>query len=256
MRGLKYRDLVLTLSAAASPTAALAQSGAVVPPKSLALIGVTQIGDKTEAWLVDLSSRRREIAGQGGSAFGYRVKQIGQDRVILTRGTQQVVLRLGDKPVPGAQARPALADVPIIRPSDLPVPGQGTPPGIEQQVPQRDVETVLPTQPPAPEPQPRPVMEEPYYPAYPYPYYPFNPYAEYGYPYGLQPGYPEAYAPWVGPTGAYPYGAMGPYRGSYTAPPMRWNPQTSRRRSADPLTGIGSTNPQTRRRREGTRYLR
>jgi hypothetical protein len=84
----------------------------------VALIGVTEVGGKSQAWLVDLTTRRRETVSPGQEAFGYRVRKVDPERVTLTRGGQQWVVRLGEKQVPVASApRPvALPDVPVAEP--------------------------------------------------------------------------------------------------------------------------------------------
>ena len=255
---------------AAGPVVAQRTSapGSAVPPRNLALIGVTRVGDLSKAWLVNLDTNRRETAGPGGLAFGYRVKQVGADRVILTRSGRQFILKLGDREVPVREA-PVVRTPPLLRVAPVAVP--------EDVVPTRDPEGgTLPdvTAPPppaervAPSPEPArreaPVEPEPlpepgtrpgyaYVPGYGYvpvasPYDPTlggYPLPEYGSPYGYPgdprygyPGYPPAYG------APYP---MQPAFGRY--PPIRSNPQTGRRRSGSYFGTGPATNPQTLRRR-------
>lgn len=74
--------------------------------KNLALLGVTFAGGKDAAWLMDLNSRAREMAAVGESVFGFTVKEIEPDRVLLTRGGRDYSLRLGEKPIVVASASP------------------------------------------------------------------------------------------------------------------------------------------------------
>lgn len=74
------------------------------PVKNIALMGVTFSGGKDVAWLVDLSSRERELAGEGQSAFGFHVESLEPDRVVLSRGGTEYSLRLGEKPMQMASA--------------------------------------------------------------------------------------------------------------------------------------------------------
>src|SRR5579872_4994522 len=75
--------------------------GAPDPAHDIALVGVTRIGSQSTAWLVDLSSGERETASPGGSAFGFTVAKVGPESVVLSRLGERVVLRLGEKRVPG-----------------------------------------------------------------------------------------------------------------------------------------------------------
>jgi hypothetical protein len=74
------------------------------PVKNLALMGITRQGDSDLAWLVDVTNQDREAVGKGQTAFGFTVKQIDPESVILTRGSDQFVLRLGEKAIPEAAA--------------------------------------------------------------------------------------------------------------------------------------------------------
>lgn len=279
--------LVLT---AVTATAATAQSapGSAVPPRNLALIGVTQVGDLTRAWLVDLDTNRRETAGPGGLAFGYRVKQVGPDRVVLTRSGRQFVLRLGDRDVPVREA-------PVVRGAPGPAPET-----VEPAVPvQPRIVELPPDEEPLPvedravtparaEPEVRLEREEPlarggytYVPGYGYVFqppaydptlggYPFpnaypDPYGysgAYGYP--GPAGYPGAYG-YVGPYG-YPapdYGYSGPYGGAGYGPgaPGYGSPSIGQPFMAPGAMGFPGqvspygaalrSNPQTTRRRSG-----
>jgi len=77
------------------------------PAVSLALVGVTEVGDRVQAWLTDTATGEREIAGPGESAFGFAVKRIGSDSVILSRGGREYSLRLGQKQIPIARTAAA-----------------------------------------------------------------------------------------------------------------------------------------------------
>ena len=81
---------------APSPSAPEVNDDAV---KNLALLGVTFAGGKDTAWLLDLGTRDREMAGVGESVLGFIVKEIEPDRVLLTRGGRDYSLRLGEKPL-------------------------------------------------------------------------------------------------------------------------------------------------------------
>jgi hypothetical protein len=261
---------------AAAPVAAQGTSapGSAVPPRNLALIGVTQVGDLSKAWLVDLDTNRRETAGPGGLAFGYRVKQVGADRVILTRSGRQFVLKLGDRNVPVREA-PVVRTPPLLRVAPIAIP--------ESVVPTRDPESgTFPdvTAPPLPEesiaPPPEPVRREApvepepvpeptprgyaYVPGYGYvpvtsPYDPtLGGYAfpEYGYPYGFPatPAYGYPYGFPVEPSYPPLYGApSAPLPVFSRYPAIRSNPQTGRRRSGSYFGSGPATNPQTLRRR-------
>jgi len=72
--------------------------------KNLALVGVTSADGKDAALLVHLESQERESVSVGGSILGFKVKAIQPDAVVLTRGTQDHTLRLGDHDVVQASA--------------------------------------------------------------------------------------------------------------------------------------------------------
>jgi hypothetical protein len=93
--------------AAPAPTAPSTPSGprpAPVAPddpvKNVALSGVTHANNADQAWLVNLTSRDREAAAVGESAFGFTVKEIRAESVTLARGSESYVLRLGEKQIP------------------------------------------------------------------------------------------------------------------------------------------------------------
>lgn len=81
----------------ASPAPAPAQDEAV---KSIALTGVTSQGGQEQALLFDLNSRERQAVAVGGSAFGFTVRRIEPEAVVLARGASEYTIRLGDKTVP------------------------------------------------------------------------------------------------------------------------------------------------------------
>jgi hypothetical protein len=77
-----------------------AHAAAEAAVKQIALMGVTQHGDETSAWLVDLQTREREVANSGDSAFGFTVKEVGPESVLLVQGDEQFTLHLGEKEIP------------------------------------------------------------------------------------------------------------------------------------------------------------
>jgi hypothetical protein len=80
--------------------------------KQIALMGVTQQGDELTAWLVDLSTQAREEAEAGENAFGFEVKEVSADSVVLTQGPEEFTVRLGEKEIPVAAAPPPAAATP------------------------------------------------------------------------------------------------------------------------------------------------
>lgn len=72
------------------------------PVKNIALMGVTHQGEAGQAWLVDLESHTREVVGEGEEAFGFTIKEIDDESVLLARGTETFNLRLGEKSIPTA----------------------------------------------------------------------------------------------------------------------------------------------------------
>lgn len=81
----------------ASPTAADAV-------KNIALMGVTHSEGEDHAWLVDLSTRDREVVDEGKEAWGFTVKRIEDEHIVLARGGDQFTLRLGEKEIPVTEA--------------------------------------------------------------------------------------------------------------------------------------------------------
>jgi hypothetical protein len=72
--------------------------------KDLALVGVTTADGKDSALLVHLESQERESVSVGGAILGFKVKAIQPEAVVLTRGTEERTLRLGDHTVAAASA--------------------------------------------------------------------------------------------------------------------------------------------------------
>jgi hypothetical protein len=68
--------------------------------KNIALTGVTHENGQDMAWLVDVSSHDRTTAEKGESAFGFTIKEIQPEAVLLSRGTDEFLVRMGDKQVP------------------------------------------------------------------------------------------------------------------------------------------------------------
>lgn len=78
--------------------------------KNIALVGVTHSDGEDHAWLMDVSTQEREVVDEGGAAWGFTVKDISDEQIILARGTDQFTIRLGDKEVPVAYADTASSD--------------------------------------------------------------------------------------------------------------------------------------------------
>lgn len=76
------------------------------PVKNIALVGVTHADERDTAWLVDTSSNERESVAEGGQAFGFTIKDVEEDAVILARDGQDYTVRLGEKQVYVASADP------------------------------------------------------------------------------------------------------------------------------------------------------
>lgn len=94
-------------SADAANGAEQPQTAPVLSPiKTLALIGVTMVGDKEAAWLVDLESHDRFTANEGDDVEGLHVRDIQPDHVILTQNGTDYELRLGEKSAELAAAEP------------------------------------------------------------------------------------------------------------------------------------------------------
>lgn len=108
----KQTTRVSLLSAIGLLTAGALAQAAPVPetaPRNLVLIGVTQVGDRAQAWLMDVDSHTKETVSPGATAFGFRVKSVGPERVLLTRGSRVYSLRLGEHQVPPVTAVPVRA---------------------------------------------------------------------------------------------------------------------------------------------------
>jgi hypothetical protein len=267
------------------PARGAAAAAAVDPSRNIALVGVTQVGDRAQAWLVDTASRRRATAGPGEPALGFIVREVRPESVVLIREGRQYVLRLGEKEVPATTTtvipapfplrgstgrRPSAAEDPragdfsAVVPSDLFPPGNGSRPSDRI------------------EPDGNAPYNDPGPPSVPYNYngYP-GPWAV-GLGYPGYPGYPEGMMPYPEETGPYPGYPYGPYgtipfpgaapwdtpgaarrEGSLFVPNttgLPLNPQTARRRGVPvPTGGVAPaqpsgviTNPQTLRRRMST----
>ncbi|MGV3724658.1 MAG: hypothetical protein ACO1SX_27490, partial [Actinomycetota bacterium] len=86
--------------AAAPAPVSPAESPAEASVKQIALMGVTQQGDEITAWLVDLTTQAREEAEAGESAFGFNVKEVSAESVVLAQGNEEFTVRLGEKELP------------------------------------------------------------------------------------------------------------------------------------------------------------
>jgi hypothetical protein len=94
--------------------AEIAKAAAEAAVKQIALMGVTQHGEEASAWLVDLSTNEREVAESGESAFGFTIKEVGAETVLLAQGDEEFTLHLGEKPIPVTEPEPTpdLANTP------------------------------------------------------------------------------------------------------------------------------------------------
>jgi hypothetical protein len=95
-RPLAPKPVRTPTSSALQPVAA-AKDEAV---KNIALTGVTDGAGQSLAWFVDISNNDRQTAEKGSAAFGFTVKEIHADSVLLTRGSDEFLVRMGDKQVP------------------------------------------------------------------------------------------------------------------------------------------------------------
>lgn len=86
------------------------------PIKSLALIGITMVGDKEAAWLVDLESHDRFTANEGDDVEGLHVRDIQPDHIVLTQNGTDYTLRLGERSAELAAAEPV--ETASITPTD------------------------------------------------------------------------------------------------------------------------------------------
>lgn len=101
------RDTHAADTSSAQSAAPEPQTAPVLSPiKTLALIGVTMVGDKEAAWLVDLESHNRFTANEGDEVEGLHVRDIQPDHVILTQNGTDYELRLGEKSAELAAAEP------------------------------------------------------------------------------------------------------------------------------------------------------
>lgn len=250
-------------------------------PRNLALVGVTQVGARSQAWLMDLDSRTKETVSPGGTAFGFRVKSVGPEQVTLTRGGKEYALRLGERQVPTVAAVPVRTPAPTVS-GTLALPRAATLPEVFAQpvvvVPAPEVARDAAATADAAraraarvDPNGDPRLLPDVYPGYGalpgyglVPGYGFDPLAAaypdaaalYGYPgyfggvspeeayfYGMNP-----YAPAT--AWGSPYAGASPFTGNgldLSAP--RWTRQSGRRQNVDPFRGEISVNPQTQRRR-------
>jgi hypothetical protein len=83
------------------------------PVKNIALTGVGSEGGRDVAFLLDLSNNEREQVRAGDQAFGFTLRKVQPDSVVLARGSSEYTVRLGDKTVPEvnvASADPSGAD--------------------------------------------------------------------------------------------------------------------------------------------------
>lgn len=98
---------VVVLTAQPAETGGESATAAPAPPESpvkdLALMGVTRQSGDERAWLIDVNNNERETVGEGGTAWGFTVRDIEPESVVLTRGDEQWTLRLGEREIPGAQ---------------------------------------------------------------------------------------------------------------------------------------------------------
>lgn len=100
--------------AAKPSSAAAARPPAVTPPppgpapvvqpedpvKNIALTGVAHEGGRDVAFLLDLKSNEREQVRAGDRAFGFTLRKVEPESVVLARGSSEYTVRLGDKAVP------------------------------------------------------------------------------------------------------------------------------------------------------------
>lgn len=95
----------------AAPRKPLVKAPPVKPPvaivtsrdeavKNIALTGVTHENGQDMAWLIDVSSHDRQTAEKGESAFGFTIKEIQPEAVLLSRGADEFLVRMGDKQIP------------------------------------------------------------------------------------------------------------------------------------------------------------
>lgn len=90
--------------AAAAPAAPATPAPVESPVKNIALMGVTSRGSTEQAWLVDLNSGERETVAEGEPVFGFTLKDIDTESVVLAKGDDEYTLHLGEKPIASASA--------------------------------------------------------------------------------------------------------------------------------------------------------
>jgi hypothetical protein len=81
--------------------------------KQIALMGVTQQGDAPTAWLVDIATHERETVATGESAFGFLVKEIGSESVLLAQDGEVFTVHMGDKEIPVVEPEPTPVTTPV-----------------------------------------------------------------------------------------------------------------------------------------------
>lgn len=83
-----------------------AEPGAIAaddPVKNLALMGVTSVGSSgPQAWLVNIDSGERELGRPGDEVFGFTLRAVDDDAVLLSRGDDEWEIELGERSLPGA----------------------------------------------------------------------------------------------------------------------------------------------------------
>lgn len=251
------------IAAVAAGTAAGAQQAdpKVPEPRRLALVGVTQIGDRVQAWLVNLDTRGKATLNPGETAFGYRLQKVGPEQVTLVRNGKPFVLRLDDHQTPQSQVAGYRSEVRPNGTAEIPDPAvsvverapTGTP---GNPAPQIINEVVV--EPTAPLVTGVPEAGEEFRDGDRYPVA-LDPYGGSGYAPFYVPDYlgaPGYYPPWAS---QYPVitrrrNLYSPYTPDWPedlrfVPSLRWNPQTFRREAGDVFGAPFSANPQTRRRR-------
>lgn len=82
--------------------------------KQIALTGVTQQGDAPTAWLVDIETHERETVAAGESAFGFVVKEISAESVLLAQDGEEFTVHMGDKEIPAVEPDPSLNPAPPV----------------------------------------------------------------------------------------------------------------------------------------------
>lgn len=253
---------------------------AVVQPTStpdVALIGVTELNGQSQAWLLDMRTGQRERVNPGGSAFGFRLKQVANDTAILTQNGRTFTVRMGDKSVPEAKPR-VVTTLPAGSGGALPGVTGGTFPNLRRSsappllTPQGEVpltpqdagstspapgssgqlEVVPNPLPAGPQPNPAPT-----YPGYLVPGYGYSGYDQYGNPVYGYPGYYGGYDPSLYQYGYPGYAGYPGYPGDSGLAPFGrgQNPAVPNGPYAQPnMSGTGPQsgglryNPQTRRR--------